>query len=133
MPSRAGIKKKRPRDANQLAYQIVQESTGQAPHEPPDTRNRFAVALSKLGTAQRGKVRAATFNPTSKRCSGRRLPIATCMRAGNAPFLSASSGLTTIVMLTFMGLRPTPGMTGFALFEKNRTGEPSMENATSST
>ena len=53
-------KKKRPRDMNQLAYQIVQEATGQAPPEEdkPDTRNRAAVAMSKLGASKGGKARA---------------------------------------------------------------------------
>ena len=61
MPSRASKgKKKRPRDANVLAYQIVQEATGQAPseEEKPDTRNPAAVALSKLGASKGGKARA---------------------------------------------------------------------------
>lgn len=57
MPTRAS-KKKRPRDMNQLAYQIVQEATGQAPPEPEDTRNPAAVALSKLGASKGGKARA---------------------------------------------------------------------------
>ena len=47
MPSRASIGRKHPRDANQLAYQIVQESVGNVEPEPPDTRNPAAVALSK--------------------------------------------------------------------------------------
>ena len=51
-------RKKRPRDTNQLAYQIVQEATGQAPSEPEDTRNPAAVALSKLGASKGGKARA---------------------------------------------------------------------------
>jgi hypothetical protein len=60
MPSRASKKPKRPRDTNQLAWQIVQEATGQAPAEPeaPDTRNPAAVALSKLGASKGGKARA---------------------------------------------------------------------------
>lgn len=60
MPSRASKKPKRPRDTNQLAWQIVQEATGQAPSEPevPDTRNPAAVALSKLGASKGGKARA---------------------------------------------------------------------------
>jgi len=39
--------------ANQLAYEIVREATGEAPPEPeqPDTRNPSAVELSKLGAA----------------------------------------------------------------------------------
>ena len=59
MPTRAS-KPRRPRDTNQLAWQIVQEATGQAPTEPdkPDTRNPAAVALSKLGASKGGKARA---------------------------------------------------------------------------
>jgi len=45
---------------NQLAWQIVQEATGQItpPPEPPDTRNQAAVALSKLGASKGGRARA---------------------------------------------------------------------------
>ena len=63
MPTRAS-KPKRPRDTNQLAWQIVQEATGQAPVEPekPDTRNQAAVALSKLGASKGGKARAESLS-----------------------------------------------------------------------
>ena len=63
MPARAS-KKKRPRDTNQLAWQIVQEATGQAPPEPEeeDTRNPAAVALSKLGASKGGKARATKLS-----------------------------------------------------------------------
>jgi len=68
MPSRAS-KPKRPRDVNQLAYQIVQEATGQAepPAELPDTRNQAAVALSKLGASKGGQARAAALSPARRR------------------------------------------------------------------
>ncbi len=61
--------KKRPRDGNQLAWQIVQEATGQAPKavEPPDTRNPAAVALSKLGASKGGLARAAALSPAKRR------------------------------------------------------------------
>lgn len=61
--------KKRPRDMNQLAWQIVQEATGQAPPEPekPDTRNQAAVALSKLGASKGGHARAAALSPAKRR------------------------------------------------------------------
>ncbi len=64
MPSRP----RRPRDTNQLAYQIVQEATGQAetPAELPDTRNPAAVALSKLGASKGGKARAAALSPARR-------------------------------------------------------------------
>lgn len=57
--------KKRPRDTNRLAFQIVQEATGQAPPEPPakpDTRNPAAVALSKLGASKGGQARAKSLS-----------------------------------------------------------------------
>jgi hypothetical protein len=59
MPTRAS-KLKRPRDTNQLAWQIVQEATGQTEpiSEVPDTRNQAAVALSKLGAKKGGDARA---------------------------------------------------------------------------
>jgi hypothetical protein len=68
MPTRAS-KPRRPRDTNQLAWQIVQEATEQAPVEPeqPDTRNQAAVALSKLGASKGGKARAESL--TKKRRS----------------------------------------------------------------
>lgn len=58
MPDRS----KRPRDVNQLAYQIMLESTGQAPKylppvEPP--KNPAAVALGRLGGLKGGPARAA--------------------------------------------------------------------------
>ncbi len=67
MPSRA--RTKRPRDTNLLAYQIVQEATGQAPlpaPEPPDTRNPAAVALSRLGASKGGHARAASLSATRR-------------------------------------------------------------------
>jgi hypothetical protein len=68
MPSRAS-KPRRPRDTNQLAYQIVQEATGEAtePVEVPDTRNQFAVGLSKLGASKGGIARAAALSPAKRR------------------------------------------------------------------
>ena len=54
----------RPRDTNQLAHQIVQEATGQAPApvEAPDTRNPAAVALARLGASKGGHARAAALS-----------------------------------------------------------------------
>ena len=68
MPARA--RKKRPRDTNQLAWQIVQEATGQAPPESlaaPDTRNQAAVALSRLGASKGGHARAAALSATRRK------------------------------------------------------------------
>ena len=68
MPSRAS-KPKRPRDTNQLAWQIVQEATGQASAEPekPDTRNPAAVALSRLGASKGGKARAESLSAAKRK------------------------------------------------------------------
>jgi hypothetical protein len=75
MPARA--RTKRPRDTNQLAWQIVQEATGQAPVAPavmpvPDTRNPAAVALSKLGASKGGLARAAALSPAKRRAIARK-------------------------------------------------------------
>jgi hypothetical protein len=67
MPERS---KKRSRDPNQLAYQIMLESTGQAPKfnpaepSPPDpSKNPAAVALGRLGGLKGGAARAAKLSP----------------------------------------------------------------------
>jgi len=84
MPSRASKRPKRPRDTNQLAWQIVQEATGQAPVEPevPDTRNPAAVALGKLGASKGGKARAKSLS------KAKRLEIA--KKAANARWRNSS-------------------------------------------
>ena len=77
MPARA--RKRRPRDANQLAYQIVQEATGQAPPappEPPDTRNPAAVALSKLGASKGGLARAKSLSAAKRSAIAKRAVLA---------------------------------------------------------
>jgi len=70
MPERS---KKRPRDPNQLAYQIMLESTGQAPKYDPSapkpddpTKNPHAVALGRMGGLKGGVARAAKL-PARKR------------------------------------------------------------------
>ena len=59
--------KKRARDANRLAWEVVQEATGHAPAEIPDTRNQAAVALSKLGASKGGHARAAALSPAKRK------------------------------------------------------------------
>lgn len=49
-------------DFNQTAYQVMLESTGQAPKrqdEPEPAKNPAAVALGRLGGLKGGKARAA--------------------------------------------------------------------------
>lgn len=66
---------KRPRDPNSLAYQIMLESTGQAPkYDPgqqPDkaadpNKNPHAVALGRLGGLKGGAARAAKLSPKKR-------------------------------------------------------------------
>jgi hypothetical protein len=65
--------KKRPRDPNQLAYQIMLESTGQVPkfnpkaEKPVDpSKNPHAVALGRLGGIKGGAARAAALSPRKR-------------------------------------------------------------------
>ena len=75
MPSRAS---KRPRDTNQLAWQIVQEATGQVEDVPakPDTRHPGAVALSKLGASKGGQARAAALSSPKRRAIAKKAAAA---------------------------------------------------------
>lgn len=57
MPDRS---RKRPRDVNQLARQLVDEATGEAPKLDPDEgKDPAAVALGRKGGLKGGKARAA--------------------------------------------------------------------------
>jgi hypothetical protein len=68
--------KKRPRDPNELAYQIMLESTGQAePFSPimdsadipvDPSKNPNAVALGRLGGLKGGAARAAALSPRKR-------------------------------------------------------------------
>jgi hypothetical protein len=70
MPERS--KKQRSRDPNELAYQIMLESTGQAPkfdpaeQKPDPSRNPHAVALGRLGGLKGGAARAASLSPKKR-------------------------------------------------------------------
>ena len=61
MPTRASKTGKK-RDFTQVAKDIIDKATGEAPSEPPDTRNPHAVELSKLGASKGGKARAKTLS-----------------------------------------------------------------------
>lgn len=66
MPERSP---KRPRDPNQLAYQIMMESTGQIPKAQPPTepvKNPHAVALGRMGGLKGGVARAASLGPKKR-------------------------------------------------------------------
>ena len=73
MPDRSRI---RPRDPNQLAYQIMLESTGQVEPFSPSAdaadipidpnKNPHAVALGRLGGLKGGIARAAALGPRKR-------------------------------------------------------------------
>ena len=71
MPERSN--RKRPRDPNELAYQIMLESTGQTPKYEPEApqtpdlaKNPHAVALGRLGGLKGGAARAAKLAPKKR-------------------------------------------------------------------
>lgn len=66
MPKRSS--KKKSRDINILASQIVEEATGEAAPKPEDsTKNPAAVALGRLGGLKGGKVRASKLTPEQRK------------------------------------------------------------------
>jgi hypothetical protein len=69
MPERS---KKRSKDPNELAYQIMLESTAQVPKFDPEqkpvdpTKNPHAVALGRLGGLKGGAARAEALSPRKR-------------------------------------------------------------------
>lgn len=60
MPTRSST----PRDANQVANDILNQITGNAPKEDlPPVRNEAAVALGRLGGKKGGAARAKSMSP----------------------------------------------------------------------
>ena len=56
-------------DFNQTAFQVVRESTGQAPKledEPDPVKNPAAVTLGRLGGLKGGRARAAALSPAKR-------------------------------------------------------------------
>jgi hypothetical protein len=64
MPDRS---RKRPTDANELAFQIVGEATGEIePAAEDDGKDPAAVALGRKGGLKGGKARAASMTPEQR-------------------------------------------------------------------
>jgi len=55
------------RDFTQIAKAIIDKVTGNAPPDPPDTRNPHAVALSRLGASKGGKARAKSLSAKKRK------------------------------------------------------------------
>ena len=87
-----------PRDANERAFQVVQQATGQATPEPepPDTRNQAAVALSKLGASKGGQAGRPACLPPAAALSPRRPPGRAGGRSGSQS--SGSRGVNSVLM-----------------------------------
>jgi hypothetical protein len=73
MPDRS---RKRPNDPNQLARQIVDEATDEAPVEPDDGKDPAAVALGRKGGLKGGKARAASMTPEQRSEAARKAAAA---------------------------------------------------------
>lgn len=72
MPNRP----RRPRDPNELAFQVFQEAIGEATPPPPEReKNAAAVALGKLGGAKGGAARAAKMTAGERAESARHAAI----------------------------------------------------------
>lgn len=70
MPDRS---RKRPSDVNELARQLVDEATGEAPSVDPDAgKDPAAVALGRKGGLKGGKARAAKMTPEQRAASARK-------------------------------------------------------------
>lgn len=64
MPDRS---RKRPRDVNELAKQLVDETTSDEPPAGPDAgKDPAAVALGRKGGLKGGKARAAKMTPEER-------------------------------------------------------------------
>jgi hypothetical protein len=70
MPDRS---RKRPRDVNEIARQIVDEATGDAPpFDPNEGKDPAAVALGRKGGLKGGKARAAKMTAKQRSESARK-------------------------------------------------------------
>ena len=59
--------KKKSKDTNVLASQIVQEATGEELVPREDSKNPAAVALGRLGGLKGGKARAKNLTPEQRK------------------------------------------------------------------
>jgi hypothetical protein len=70
-------RKKRPRDLNRLAADMVGEATEENPPTPePDTRDPAAVALGRKGGLKGGRARAEKLTPEERSEISRRAAAA---------------------------------------------------------
>jgi len=66
-----------PPDPNVLAYNIVQQATGQIPKvDPNDGKNPAAVSLGRLGGLKGGKARAEALTPAKRKAIAKKAAAA---------------------------------------------------------
>jgi len=65
MPNRSSNRGRGQRDLNTLAFDIVQQATGQV--EKPPEKNPAAVSLGRLGGLKGGKARAEKLSPAKRK------------------------------------------------------------------
>ena len=66
-----------PPDPNVLAFNIVQQATGQAPKVNPDEgKNPAAVTLGRLGGLKGGKARAESLTPAKRKAIAKKAAAA---------------------------------------------------------
>lgn len=74
MPDRS---RKRPRDPNELAKQLVDEATGERPkYDPNEGKDPAAVELGRRGGLKGGKARAAKMTPEQRSEAARKAAAA---------------------------------------------------------
>lgn len=66
MPNKSSNRGKGKPDMNQLAYNIVQQATEQAPKPEEKEKNPAAVSLGRLGGLKGGKARADALTPKKR-------------------------------------------------------------------
>ena len=84
MPKRSS---KPPRDPNELAAFIVEQTTGDDEPQSDDGKNPNAVALGRLGGKKGGKARAAKLTPERRSEIARKAAQARWIRVGQSPSL----------------------------------------------
>jgi hypothetical protein len=68
MPNRSSNRGQGPKDFNQIAFEVVQQVTGQMPKpEPPREKNPAAVSLGRLGGLKGGRSRADKLTPEERK------------------------------------------------------------------
>lgn len=74
MPDRS---RKRPTDVNELAKQLVDEATGDAPTFDPDAgKDPAAVALGRRGGLKGGRARADSMTPEQRSAAAKKAAAA---------------------------------------------------------